>query len=736
MAEETKELLKKILTHHGVADREIKNTLKDKKQVDKLLEVLAEAKIDLNTPKVEEETINLLMELARKFPDGKHRQLVVDYILKKKIGEVQLGEAIKYLKKLEGELNVADFEKQCGVGVVVTAEEIKAGLSKILSDHKEEFGPEPGKKSGLVWKYVRQSMPFAVPSDVKVQLDLLLNPPKETKEREDIYFPKPEENIQKTPALLEEHLKATGGKIYTRFPPEPNGYLHIGHAKAMQLNFGYAKRMGGVCYMRFDDTNPETESTEYVESILDNVKWMGHEYWKITYASDYFDKLYELAIELIKRGHAYVCHQTAAEIDEGRKTHTPSPYRTRSVEENLKLFEDMKNGKFEEGKAILRMKQDMNSENSTMWDLVAYRIKFCHHHRSGDKWCIYPSYDFTHCLNDSLENITHSLCTLEFVPRREPYNWLVDSLGLYRSVVWEYARLELTHVVLSKRKLIKLVKDNYVKGWDDPRLPTIQGLRRRGYSPEGINNFCIDIRVTRNNSVIPYERLEELVRKDLNETSRRCFAVFDPIKLTIKNWTGGVIESTCPNVPKKPERGEHKLPFTNTIYIERDDFKEHDEKDYFGLALNSNPPKFVKLKYADVNIKLVDVVRNGEGKIVELLAEHDPKAVTKHAIHWIAIVDGKEPLKAEIRNYERLFNSEEPIKKMGDNWLQDLNKNSLEITSALVDPSVRELKPLDRVQFERVGYYCLDPDTNAKNDHFVFNRSVTLKESTWKKSQK
>jgi len=726
------EKLTKILQHNAIADREIKNTVKDKKLVEKLLEVFREAKVDENTPRLTEDQASQLMELSRKFPPEalKHRSLVIDYIVTGRMGVVQLGESIKYFKTLKGgDLDVKDFESKCGIGIVVTPEEIRENLKKILSDHKEEFGPEPGKKTGLVWKYCKTYMPFANTTEVKVQLDLLLNPPKEEIVRTGIYFPKPEENVQKTPEILKTHLAATGGKVVTRFPPEPNGYLHIGHSKAMHLSFGYAKRMGGYTYMRFDDTNPETEDTEYVDSILDTVKWLGHDWYKITYASDYFDQLHELAIELIKRGKAYVCHQTGDEMEQCRQTHTPSPYRDRSVEENLKLFDDMKNGKYQEGKAILRMKQDMNSDNSTMWDLVAYRIKFAHHHRTGDKWVIYPSYDFTHCLNDTLENITHSLCTLEFVARRESYNWLVDSLDLYRSVVWEYARLALTYTVMSKRKLIKLVTDKHVNGWDDPRLSTLVAFRRRGFPPEGINKFCEEIGVTRNNSIIPVERLEETVRKQLNATSRRIFAVFEPIKLVVRNWEGGDITAECPNVPNQPEKGVHKIPFSGTVWIERNDFREKDEKEYFGLALDS--AKYIKLKYTDLNIRLVELVKDDKGNVVSLIAENDPKAVSKHAIHWI---DAKtEPLKIEVRNYERLFLSEDPL-KLGDDWLKDINPNSLSVTHAIIDSSVKDLKAYDRVQFERVGYFAVDPDT--KGDNYVFNRTVSLKESTWKKHQK
>jgi len=363
---------------------------------------------------------------------------------------------------------------------------------------------------------------------------------------------------------------------------------------------------------------------------------------------------------------------------------------------------------------------------------VAYRVKYTAHHRTGDTWCIYPSYDFTHCLNDSLENITHSLCTLEFVVRHDSYNWLVDALGLYRSLVWEFARLDLTHTVLSKRKLIRLVKEKHVRGWDDPRLPTLVGFRRRGFSPEGINKFCEDLGVTRHNAIIPVERLEEWVRDDLNETSRRCFAVFDPILATIRNYSSGEILITCPNVPGKPAAGEHQLPFNGTFYIERHDFREEDEPEYYGLALKSE--KVVKLKYTDIDVQLREIIYDSAGKPTELILEIVPKGNARHAIHWISYSNNSSPIIAEVRNYDRLFLSEEPIKTFGDKWIDDLNPDSLEIKEVFVDPSSKDLKISDRIQFERIGFYCVDPDSTSNK--LVFNRTLSLKQSSWKKQEK
>jgi len=396
------------------------------------------------------------------------------------------------------------------------------------------------------------------------------------------------------------------------------------------------------------------------------------------------------------------------------------------------MFRDMRKGIFKEGEVTLRMKMDMQSPNSAMWDPVAYRIKYTAHHRTGDKWCIYPSYDFTHCLNDTLENVTHSLCTLEFVVRRESYNWLVDSLGLYRSVVWEFARLSLTHTLLSKRKLIKLVKEKYVRGWDDPRLSTLVGFRRRGFSPQGINNFCEDLGVTRHNAIIPIERLEEWVRNDLNDTSTRCFAVFDPIKATIRNCAAVVSIIKCPNVPGKTESGEHTVPFSKTIYIERDDFREFDEPEYYGLSLKSEIPKIVKLKYADMDVVLIDIIKDSSGKAVELILECVPNGNAKHAIHWISYEE--KPIIAEVRNYDRLFLSEDPIKTHGDNWLSDLNPHSLDIIEVYIDCSCKAFKPYDRIQFERIGFYGVDPDST--DSKLVFNRTLSLKQSSWKKQER
>jgi len=730
--------LKAMLEACSVPARKITIVLKEKATTNALISIFQE--LGLTSPStvssVVKSHIESLIEVAGKMNDcPKARSFLLTYILEGKLGTVQRDLAIKYFKaKKDGPFEVADFEKECGVGVVVSSEEIEKTLKDIMETKKDEIAKEGEKK--IIWAEVKKRIPFAPTADVSSVLNLLVQKKKEDHTRADLLsadrFPPVTDNVQLKPELLAEHLKATGGKVVTRFPPEPNGYLHIGHAKSMNLNFGNAKKSGGICIMRFDDTNPATEEQEYIDSILDNVKWMGHQWSKVTYASDYFDQLYLWAIELIKKGKAFVCHQSPKEMEESRETHTNSPYRDRSVDENLRLFEDMKNGKYKEGEATLRMKMNMQSSNSCMWDSVAYRIKYLPHHRTKDKWCIYPSYDFTHCLCDTIENITHSLCTLEFRMRRESYHWLVNELGLYRSHVFEFARLQLTYTILSKRKLIQLVEGKYVSGWDDPRMSTLQGYRRRGYSPDGINALCDDVGVTLHNSTIPIEKLEHFVRMDLNKTSRRIFAVFDPIKVTLRNWDG-VLAVKAPNVPNFESLGDHELTFCSPFYIERNDFREEDEEGYFGLALN-NSSKYVKLKYANLNIRLVEIKKDALGVPVELIVEHDPLAQCKNAIHWISVVGGEEPLEIEVREYEHLFLSEEPVKKYGKDWLKDLNPNSLAIKKALIDSSVKDLKPFDRVQFERVGFYCCDPD--SKDGKFVFNRSVTLKESVWKKQTK
>ncbi|XP_071687254.1 glutamine--tRNA ligase-like [Rutidosis leptorrhynchoides] len=529
---------------------------------------------------------------------------------------------------------------------------------------------------------------------------------------------------------LEKHLKATEGKVVTRFAPEPNGYLHIGHAKAMFVNFGLAKERSGDYFLRFDDTNPEAEKKEYFDHIKEIVDWMGWKPCMITYTSDYYQELYDLAVELINRGHAYVDHQTGDEIKEYREKKMNSPWRDRPISESLKLFDDMKRGLIEEGEATLRMKQDTQSNNGNMYDLIAYRIKFTTHPRTGDKWCIYPSYDFSHCIVDSLENITHSLCTLEFETRRASYYWLLDALGLYQPYVWEYSRLNITYNVMSKRKLNRLVIENYVDGWDDPRLMTLAGLRRRGVTSTAISTFLKEIGITRSDgTMIQMERLEHHVREELNKTASRTMVVLHPLKVVITNLEPSSVihldAKKWPNTPVDDASSYYKVPFTSVVYIEQTDFRLEDSKDYYGLA----PGKTVILRYA-FPIKCTEVVLSEDKQsVVEIHAEYDPfktRTTKPRVIHWVAEPSpGVDPPKVEVRLFEKLFLSENPGEL--ENWVDDLNpKSKVIIPCAYAVPSLRNAEVDDKFQFERLGYFVADKDSTPEK--LIFNRTLTIKD--------
>eukprot|EP00172_Hildenbrandia_rubra_P001080 Plantae.Rhodophyta-Hildenbrandia_rubra.ctg16458.p1 GENE.Plantae.Rhodophyta-Hildenbrandia_rubra.ctg16458~~Plantae.Rhodophyta-Hildenbrandia_rubra.ctg16458.p1 ORF type:complete len:616 (-),score=108.55 Plantae.Rhodophyta-Hildenbrandia_rubra.ctg16458:1042-2622(-) len=523
-----------------------------------------------------------------------------------------------------------------------------------------------------------------------------------------------------TPALMEKHKKATGGKIVTRFPPEPNGYLHVGHAKAMFLDFGYARKMDGDCVLRFDDTNPETEKTEYIDSIIEMVKWMGHTPTKITYSSDYFGGLFELGKKLIRRGKAFICHQSSEEMSRDRKAKVDSPWRERDPEESLRLFEDMKKGKYAEGEATLRMKIDMQSVNPVMRDPIAYRVKHAPHPRTRDKWCIYPSYDYTHCIVDSLEWITHSLCTLEFEIRRDSYYWLLEALDLYRPYVWEFSRLNITHTIMSKRKLLFLVNEKRVRGWDDPRMPTLTGMRRRGYPYKALNKFCAAIGISRAKNIISYGTLEYWIRADLDPTVPRAFAVLKPLKVTITNFKSEE-KLIAPNHPKKDELGSRKISFTETVYINETDFRKEDKKGYYGLA----PGKTAMLRYA-YPITVDDVVCNEKGAVTELKAtcDYGKTVKTKGVLHWVS----NKAHSAEIRLYDDLFLAEDPGTLDKSKWLENLNPESeVILETALIEESLESAKAGDRFQFERTGYFICDVDSTE--DKKVFNLTVSLKDS-------
>ena len=528
--------------------------------------------------------------------------------------------------------------------------------------------------------------------------------------------------------------------IHTRFPPEPNGYLHIGHAKSICLNFGLARNFAGKCNLRFDDTNPTKEDTEYVDSIQEDVKWLGFKWDEQHYASDYFQRLYDFAVELIKRGKAFVCDLSSDEIREYRGTLTEpgkeSPYRNRTVEENLDLFQRMKAGEFPDGSHVLRAKIDMASPNITMRDPVLYRIAHAEHHRTGNEWCIYPMYDFAHPLSDAIEGITHSVCTLEFEEHRPLYDWLLESLGFEvgkRPRQIEFARLNLTNTVMSKRKLRQLVEGGYVSGWDDPRMPTISGLRRRGYTPAALRDFCERIGVAKSNSLVDVAMLEHCVREDLNEQADRVMAVLEPLKVVITNYPEGQTEYL--EAENHPTRGGHRfVPFSREIYIEREDFEENPPKKFFRLK----PDGEVRLKHAYI-IKCEEVIKDADGNIVELHCTYDPESKTggatagrkvKGTLHW---VDAKSALQAEVRLYDYLLLTDENG-NTPDDFLSALNPNSLRvIKDAMVEPSLKHIAEGTRYQFLRKGYFCVDKDTTP--EHLVFNEVVGLRD-TWAKVKK
>lgn len=539
--------------------------------------------------------------------------------------------------------------------------------------------------------------------------------------------------------IIDEDLKTNkrGGKeICTRFPPEPNGYLHIGHAKSICLNYGIARDYNGKFNLRFDDTNPEKEEQEYVDSIIEDVRWLGADFRnEILYASDYFEQMYQWAVELIKKEKAYVCDLTADEIRGTRGTLTEpgkeSPYRNRSVEENLDLFERMRKGEFANGTKTLRAKIDMASPNFNLRDPIMYRIVHAEHHRQGNKWCIYPTYDWAHGNEDSIEGITHSICTLEFENHRPLYDWFLDALDVYHPQQIEFARLNLSYTVMSKRKLLQLVKENYVDGWDDPRMPTVCGYRRRGYTSEAIRNFAEIIGVAKRDALTDISLLEFAIRDDLNKRAQRAMAVLKPLKIVITNYEGEE-ELEAVNNPEDASAGTRKITFTKELYVEQNDFMENPPKGYHRLV----PGGEVRLRYAYI-IKCEEVIKNDKGEVVELHCTYDPDTRSgtgtstkkvKGTIHWVS---AKHAVDAETRLYDRLFTVENPGGE--ENWLEKINPNSLQIIeNAKVEPFLKNAKPLDKFQFERTGYFCVDTKYTT-NEKLVFNRTVTLKDSWAKK---
>ncbi|RJR33573.1 MAG: glutamine--tRNA ligase/YqeY domain fusion protein [Deltaproteobacteria bacterium] len=557
--------------------------------------------------------------------------------------------------------------------------------------------------------------------------------------------------IETTPPLdfirqiITDDLKAgkNEGRVMTRFPPEPNGYLHIGHAKSICLNFGVAQEFGGVCNLRFDDTNPTKEEQEYVESIQEDVRWLGFDWGeRLYFASDYFQQLYDYALHLIKDGKAYVDDLSADEIREYRGTliapGKDSPYRNRSVAENLDLFERMRAGEFPNGARVLRAKIDMASPNLNMRDPVLYRILHAEHHRTGDKWCIYPMYDYAHPISDAIEGITHSICTLEFEDHRPLYDWTLDHLPVpYRPYQYEFARLNLSYTVMSKRKLLQLVNEGFVKGWDDPRMPTISGLRRRGCTPEAVRTFCEKIGVGRRENIVDLALLEYCVREDLNRRAPRVMAVLRPLKVVIENYPEGQVEELdAVNNPEDAGMGTRQVPFSRELYIEQEDFMEEPPKKFFRLA----PGREVRLRYA-YYLKCVGVMKDAAGKVTELRCTYDPETMggyapdgrqVKATLHWVS---ANQAVTAEVRLYDRLFTQPAPGEEHEGNFKADLNPNSLEVLkNCRLEPSLAAARPGDFFQFERMGYFCVDKD--AAPGAPVFNRTVTLKDPWAKMQQK
>uniref|UniRef100_A0A8C2L0D3 Glutamine--tRNA ligase n=1 Tax=Cyprinus carpio TaxID=7962 RepID=A0A8C2L0D3_CYPCA len=751
----------------GLSEQKAKETLKNEALTSTLKKAIEQAQGLLGSASVDKTAGTLLYNMVTRLKDTNRLSFLTEYIITQKItSELQLSAALDFLKSHPQEnLDRLEFETACGVGVVVTPEQIEDAVRTLHSLRLlwNRFGLCSSGEARTALKWADGKI---VKNEVDMQVLHLLGPKTEAdlEKKPKVYFycpcfvvphtypfsaetgkslmeqlrgealkfHKPGENYKtegyvvtpNTMNLLKKHLEETGGQVRTRFPPEPNGILHIGHAKAINFNFGFAKANNGICFLRYDDTNPEKEEEKYFTAIREMVEWLGYKPYAVTHASDNFQLLYDLAVDLIRRGHAYVCHQRGEEL----KGHNvpPSPWRERPVEESLILFDRMRKGMFAEGEVTLRMKMVM--EDGKM-DPVAYRIKYTPHHRTGDTWCIYPTYDYTHCLCDSIENITHSLCTKEFQSRRSSYFWLCNALDVYCPVQWEYGRLNLTYTVVSKRKIIKLVETGIVRDWDDPRLFTLTALRRRGFPPQAINNFCARVGVTVAQTTMEPHLLEACVREVLNDTAPRAMAVLEPLKVTITNLPTNAQVNTCiiPDFPANEAKGSHVVPFSKTIFIEKSDFREVMEKGYKRLT----PDQPVGLRHAGYVISVQRVIKDGCGNVCELevtCASSDSVEKPKAFIQWVS-----NPLQCEVRLYERLFlhkNPEDPA-EVPAGFLTDINPYSLTvIESALVDRSVGKSKVFDKFQFERVGYFSVDPDSTSEK--LVFNRTVTLKEDPGK----
>ncbi|KAK3811946.1 MAG: tRNA synthetases class I, catalytic domain-containing protein [Benniella sp.] len=792
----------------GLSEAKAKETAKNKN----LAPTLEKAILATGLEEVPRTTGALLYHLASTITPGAapHLEYISVAIRDSKLSTSdQVSAAIKFVNNKQ-EINEAAFNEECGVGVVVTKEDVKKAVdeytktveAKLKADRYKFFGPffagvkgipslrwanggdvkdavdakmlevlGPKGELDTVVKKKKDSKP-EVKEEVKVEeASSVLNVPDMFFEGELARLHKPGENPQIKPELMAEHLKATGGKYITRFPPEPNGFLHIGHAKAININFGLAKAHNGNCYLRYDDTNPEAEEERYFVSILEIVKWLGFTPTAVTYSSDHFQRLYELAVELTKKDMAYVCHCTGEEIQmhrggPERGPRTACVHRNRPVQESLDLFEKMKNGGFEEGEATLRMKMDLESGNPQFWDLVAYRVLKTPHHRTGSEWLIYPTYDYTHCLVDSFENITHSLCTVEFTQSRPSYYWLCDALEVYKPVQWEYGRLNVTNTILSKRKIAELVNKKHVFDWDDPRLYTLPAIRRRGVPPQAINNFVHTLGVTKSDTVIEATKLDAFVRDYLNETAPRLMGVFNPIKVVIENLPENHEQLlTVPNKPRDPSMGEHAIPFTRVVWIDGSDFREVDDKDFFRLA----PGKTVGLLNVPCPITCTKVIKDDNGKIVELVARYEDAPGFKRPktyIQWVAESPkhGSPVRLDEVRLFERLFNHPNPQDKrdVPGGYLTDVNPDSLSIEKgALIEVGLWDIMnrwakesesktdyEAMRFQMTRIGYFCVDKESDLGDvkgkahgslkdtvKKVVLNRTVPLQVSNTLKKQ-
>ncbi|RHZ46528.1 hypothetical protein Glove_615g16 [Diversispora epigaea] len=798
MADNNNELIT-LFQKIGLTEQRAKDTAKNKKLAPTLESTIIEAGFIQNV--CDKSVGALLYTLASTVNKdaSQHLGYLARAISNNKLkSSDQVAAAIKFAENSKEEINEEEFNKACGIGIVVSHEQIATSIAAHLETNRDILIKERYKSLGSLLAKAKQipELRWANGVDIKNELekqvitiigpkderDLVvkggkkkdkgsttnnqkekrettpLSPlPDESKknsmflEGELSKLHKPGGNKQIKPELMEKHLKETGGKVITRFPPEPNGYLHIGHAKAINVNFGYAKAHNGLCYLRYDDTNPEAEEERYFTSIKQTIEWLGFTPYKITYSSDYFDKLYDLAIELIKRDKAYACSCTPEEMHEMRGGDDGGErkeciHRNRPIEESLIEFQKMKEGRYKEGEVTLRMKMDMQSGNPQFWDLVAYRVLYTPHHRTGDKWCIYPTYDYTHCLCDSFENITHSLCTLEFRMSRESYYWLCDAVEVYKPVQFEYNRLNIYNTIMSKRKIAKLVNDDHVKGWDDPRLYTLPALRRRGIPPEAINGFVQDLGVTTSNSTIQVSRFEKYVRDYLDLHVPRLMIIVNPIKIVLENLPDDYLEEfVVPFKPKDSAMGEHKVPFGKIIYIDRSDFREHDSPDYFRLVVG----KSVGLLHVPYSITCIGVKKDHKGNIIQLSCRYEnesDKKKPKTHIQWVAeSIKHDSPIRLhEIRIYNNLFISENPTAHP-NGFLADINPNSLEIASnslaeiGLLEIFSRALKKskneFESVRFQavRVGYFCLDKDSNLDDpssnwqDKIVLNEIVSLK---------